>query len=113
MNYVSVEASIFFIIPPLHMPTVHSSVTDQSLLQYLINNSRISNILKNEVYVELDDDISNNANNDWVDCPQSRYAVSQLFAGCILLDVTRALPVNCVESYGRKKDNDPHAEDYS
>lgn len=43
----------------------------------------------------------------------SRYAVSQLFAGCILLDGTKALLINCVESYGRKKDNDPHAEQYS
>lgn len=39
--------------------------------------------------------------------------MSQLFAGCILLDGTKALLINCVESYGRKKDNDPHAEQYS
>ncbi|KAG1462499.1 hypothetical protein G6F56_005503 [Rhizopus delemar] len=101
-----------FAIPSLQVSTSHSSVSHQSLLQHLIANSRISNILKNEVYVEMDKNISNTANNDWVFSPQSKYAVSQLFAGCILLDGTKALLINCVESYGRKRDNDSHAEQY-
>ncbi|KAI9362732.1 hypothetical protein BD770DRAFT_308416, partial [Pilaira anomala] len=42
-----------------------------------------------------------------------RYAVSQLFVVCILLDDTRALLVNWVESYGRKNNKEPHAGDYS
>ncbi|KAG1141582.1 hypothetical protein G6F37_008379 [Rhizopus arrhizus] len=49
------------------------------------NNLSIAE-LSNEVYMEIDENISNTANIDWVDSPQSRYAVSQLFAGCILLD---------------------------
>lgn len=103
-----------FVIPPLHVSsTTPSSVAHQSLIQHLITNSGISSILQNELYVEIDENISNAANIDWVDSPQSRYAVSQLFAGCILLNGTKALLVNCVESYGRKKDNDPHAEQYS
>jgi hypothetical protein len=60
----------------------------------------------------MDKNIANTANNDWVFCPQSRHAVSQLFAGCILLDGTKALLINCVESYGRKRDNDSHGEQY-
>lgn len=101
-----------FIIPSLQVSTSHSSVTHQSLLQHLITNSHISNILKDEVYVEMDKNISNTANNDWAFSPQSKYAVSQLFAGCILLDGTKALLINCVESYGRKRGNDSHAEQY-
>lgn len=107
------QPSVFFVIPPLHVSTAHATVAHQSLLQHLISNSRISNILQNEVYVEIDEKISNTANIDWISSPQSRYVVSQLFAGCILLDGTKALLINCVESYGRKKDNDPHAEQYS
>lgn len=107
------QPSASFKIPPLHVSTAHSSTVHQSLLQHLITNSRISNILQNEVYMEIDENISNTANIDWIDSPQSRYAVSQLFAGCILLDGTKALLINYVESYGRKKDNDPHAEQYS
>jgi hypothetical protein len=69
-------------------------------------------IPQNEVYMEIDENISNTANIDWIGSPQARFAVSQLFAGFILLDGIKALLVNCVEPYGRKNDNDPHAEQY-
>lgn len=80
------QPSASFVIPPFHVSTAHSSATHQNLLQHLTANSGISNILQNEVYMEIDENISNTANIDWVDSPQSRYAVSQLFAGYILLD---------------------------
>lgn len=53
------------------------------------------------------------ANCDWLTNPEARYAVSQMFAGCILLDGTKAIIINCVEPYGRKKLIDPHYERYS
>lgn len=107
------QPSASFTVPQLKVPTTHSRVTQQSLLRHLIASSGISNILVNEVYVEMDENISNVANKDWVFSPQSKYAVSQLFAGCILLDGTKALLINCIESYGRKSGNDAHAERYS
>ncbi|KAI7889074.1 uncharacterized protein EV154DRAFT_400215, partial [Mucor mucedo] len=39
-----------------------------------------------------------------------RYAVSQLFAGAILMERSSAILLNCVEPYGRLKSTDSHFE---
>lgn len=108
------QPSVSFITPPLPSAITGTPSTEyQNLLQHLISNSNISNVLKDEAYVEIDEKITESSNIDWTDMPQSRYSVSQLFAGCILLDGTKALLVNCIESYGRKLDVDPRAGQYA
>jgi hypothetical protein len=70
----------------------------------------VSSILKTQNYIEMNENILMKANADWLQTPQARFAVSQLFAGCILLAGTKAILVNCLEPYGRKKSIDPHYE---
>ncbi|KAI7901412.1 uncharacterized protein BX663DRAFT_544169 [Cokeromyces recurvatus] len=65
----------------------------------------MASLLKNGNYTELNTNHLKKANYDWLTNPQARYAVSQMFAGCILLDGTKAIIINCVESYGRKKED--------
>lgn len=102
-----------FSIPPDPSPQQKNHNTDNNLLSFLINNSSMAPLLKDENYVELDTNYLQKANRDWQVNPESRYAVSQLFAGCILMEGTKAIIVNCVEPYGRKKVVDPHYERYS
>ncbi|KAL0098233.1 hypothetical protein J3Q64DRAFT_1818359 [Phycomyces blakesleeanus] len=110
----SSQPSVNFIIPLLQQNTITENVIGKkNLLDYIISNSPLSRLLKNEIYWEINQETLEMANHDWRTNPQSRYGVSQLFAGCILLDGTNALLVNCIETYGRKKDVDPHAERYS
>lgn len=88
------------------------SGVNQGLLHHLVSSSRLSAALKNETYVELNSEMTRMANMDWATNPQAKYVVSQLFAGCILLDGTNALLINSLEPYGRKTNSDPHAEQY-
>ncbi|KAG1145867.1 hypothetical protein G6F37_006405 [Rhizopus arrhizus] len=73
----------------------------------------MASLLKNETYHEMNDLHLKKANSDWLTNQEARYAVSQMFAGCILLDGTKAILINCIEPYGRKKRINPHYEIYS
>ena len=49
-------------------------------------------------------------NKVWASFPQIRFLASRIFSGCILWSGTKALLVNCVETYGRLKTIDAHHE---
>ncbi|KAI8083236.1 uncharacterized protein B0P05DRAFT_488814 [Gilbertella persicaria] len=107
------QPKVIFSIPPdlSHPPKHHE--TNDVLLTFLMKNSSMASLLKNETYHELNDLHLKKADSDWPTNQEARYAVSQMFAGCILLDGTKAILINCVEPYGRKKRIDPHYERYS
>jgi hypothetical protein len=107
------QPKVIFSIPPdpSHLPKHHE--TDDVLITFLMKNSSMASLLKSETYHEMNDLHLKKANSDWLTNQEARYAVSQMFAGCILLDGTKAILINCVEPYGRKKRIDPHYERYS
>jgi hypothetical protein len=107
------QPKVIFSIPPEPSSLPNHHDTDHTLLTFLMRNSSMASLLKNETYHELNDLDLKKANSDWLTNQEARYAVSQMFAGCILLDGTKAILVNCVEPYGRKKSIDPHYERYS
>lgn len=91
------QPKVIFSIPPdpRHLPKHHE--TDDVLLTLLMKNSSMESLLKNETYHEMNDLHLKKANSDWLTNQEARYAVSQMFAGCILLDGTKAILINCVE----------------
>jgi hypothetical protein len=107
------QPEVIFSIPPdpSNLPKDHEA--DHTLLTFLMNNSSMASLLKDENYTELNRNHLKKANCDWLTNPEARYTVSQMVAGCILLDGTKAIIINCVEPYGRKKSIDPHYERYS
>ncbi|KAG1322996.1 hypothetical protein G6F62_009919 [Rhizopus arrhizus] len=91
------QPKVIFSIPPdpSHLPKHHE--TDDVLLTFLMKNSSMASLLKNETYHEMNDLHLKKANSDWLTNQEARYAVSQMLAGCILLDGTKAILINCVE----------------
>lgn len=73
----------------------------------------MASLLKNENYTELNTNHMKETNCDWLTNLEARYAVSKMFAGCVVLDETKATIINSGEPYGRKKLIDPHYERYS
>lgn len=73
------------------------------LLQHLISTSTFYKHISSREYVELSRPMTESINKDWLIFPQLRYAVSQLFAGAILVEQSSAILINCVEPYGRLK----------
>ena len=49
-------------------------------------------------------------NKDWVQFPQLRYAISQLFSGAVIMDGSSALLLNVLGPYGRLRTDDAHFE---
>ncbi|KAG1194223.1 hypothetical protein G6F36_000318 [Rhizopus arrhizus] len=65
-------------------------------------------------YTEMNDSLCTFLNQDWSERPQMRYACSRLLAGMIMLDTSsgKAIVVNCVEVYGRRRTVDSHRESF-
>jgi hypothetical protein len=70
------------------------------------------NALTDRSYVELDDELCDFANPDLKFKPQMKYAIAQLFAGSILINIRNgnALMADTVQLYGRTKTVDVHRE---
>lgn len=69
------------------------------LLQHFITSSLFYKSIPIHNYKELSKPTCQSINRDW----QYRYAVSQLFAGAILIEQSSAILLNCVEPCGRLK----------
>ncbi|KAG1089801.1 hypothetical protein G6F42_019879 [Rhizopus arrhizus] len=80
------------------------------LLHHFITTSPFYKCISSHKYTELSKPICESINRDWLIFPQYRYAVSQLFAGAILIEQSSAILLNCVEPYGRLKSTDSHYE---
>lgn len=61
----------------------------------------------------MDAQILQKANGNWIRKRQSRYAVSSLFVGAILLDGTKAVLLLCIEPYRRERGDRSDHEGYS
>ncbi|KAF9990788.1 hypothetical protein BGZ79_004759, partial [Entomortierella chlamydospora] len=83
-------------------------------LEALFEKSPYVSILRNIEFVELSKDICDILNDDWVRCPQLKYACARMLAGCILYNTVKgqAVIINCNEVYGRKKQVDVHREPF-
>lgn len=93
-------------------PTVPTIQMESNLLLHILKHSSLKNKLINCKYLEIDADIINALNHDWMLVPQMRYVTSQLFAGSILVEKARCLMVLCIEPYGRLKSVEAHHERY-
>lgn len=70
--------------------------------------------IMNCTYIELTNDMTMFLNQDWSIHKSMRYACSRALAGSILLNGStgKALLVNCVEVYGRRRTLDAHRESF-
>ncbi|KAI9257447.1 hypothetical protein BY458DRAFT_441435, partial [Sporodiniella umbellata] len=80
------------------------------LLHHFITTSPFYKCISSHKYTELSKPICESINRDWLIFPQYRYAVSQFFAGAILIEQSSAILLNCVEPYSRLKSTDSHYE---
>lgn len=89
------------------VPTIMEATLYSALISGPFNKRLLS-----QSYQEIKEEMAGFLNEDWSLCPQMRYACSRLLVGSILLDTTsgRALLVNCVEIYGRRRTLDSHRE---
>ncbi|KAL0090919.1 C2H2-type zinc finger transcription factor [Phycomyces blakesleeanus] len=83
-------------------------------LSYVIDSSPYAHTLQSETYIELNSEICELLNTDWLMGPQLRYFCAQVFAGAILLEseTGQAMLVNSIEVYGRTISQDVHRERY-
>ncbi|KAI9366306.1 hypothetical protein BD770DRAFT_423205 [Pilaira anomala] len=87
-----------------------TAINRSHLLHHFISTSPFYKCKSSHEYTELSKPICESINRDWLIFPQYRYAVSQLFAGAILLEQSSAILLNSVEPYGRLKSTDAHYE---
>jgi hypothetical protein len=85
--------------------------TRNSCIKYVIQQSPYS-IFKQLDLVEMNEDLIALINNDWQKHNDMHYAISQLFAGAILLNGMNALYLTTVEVYCRFQPVDAHYEHY-
>jgi hypothetical protein len=77
---------------------------------HILSTSSISQHLSSTNYVMLSNEITDSISSNWELSPQIRFVTSQLFAGAILVQNSKALLLNCVEVYIRFKSADAHYE---
>lgn len=84
-------------------------------LERLLLSSPFTNLLQQREYVELNNNIADMINKDWMFFSQVKYATAKLFAGSILLNTQngQAIMANTVEVYGRTKHVDSHREHFA
>ncbi|CAO3631090.1 unnamed protein product [Mucor fragilis] len=87
-----------------------TAINRNHLLHHFISTSPFYKCISSHEYTELSKPICESINRDWLIFPQYRYAVSQLFAGAILIEQSSAIILNSVEPYGRLKSTDQHYE---
>ncbi|KAI9259168.1 hypothetical protein EDC94DRAFT_521247, partial [Helicostylum pulchrum] len=58
----------------------------------------------------LSKSITDMINKEWIQFPQFRYAIPQLFSGVIIMDGSAALLLNGLEPYDRFRTVDAHFE---
>lgn len=86
----------------------NTTTNNNDLFQYLTSISPFCKYISNHKYIELSKSMTENVNKDWTLFPQLRYAVSQLFAGAILVEQSSAILINCVEPCGLLNSTDAH-----
>ncbi|KAI9275324.1 hypothetical protein BY458DRAFT_507106 [Sporodiniella umbellata] len=91
--------------------SIDSPTASQSnALNHIIKTSPFYKHLSNTKYVELSKSTVKMISKDWIQFPQLRYAIPQLFSGAVITDEYAALLVNGLEPYGRLRIVDAHFE---
>ncbi|EPB83895.1 hypothetical protein HMPREF1544_09349 [Mucor circinelloides 1006PhL] len=90
----------------INSPTASQSNT----LNHIIKTSPFYKHLSDTKYVELSKSTVSMISKDWIQFPQLRYAIPQLFSGAVIIDEYAALLVNGLEPYGRLRIVEAHFE---
>ncbi|KAI8647082.1 hypothetical protein BD408DRAFT_331570, partial [Parasitella parasitica] len=86
------------------------TASQSNALNHIIKTSPFYKHLSDTKYVELSKSTVSMISKDWIQFPQLRYAIPQLFSGAVIIDEYAALLVNGLEPYGRLRIVDAHFE---
>ncbi|KAI8068330.1 hypothetical protein BC940DRAFT_299716 [Gongronella butleri] len=109
------QYSVSSVALPIKRPdSPESAVMLEASLYATITAGPYGHKLLAQQFTELNDEICQMLNSDWLDKPSLRYACSRLLAAMVLLVGTTGTTIvaNTIEVYDRERDVDSHHESY-